>query len=82
MADAPLRGDGPDAAEVRLNPLLNLILDRDSVRAELRPVGAGITLWINAMKALRKLGIGDEVTQNFIGTSKIHDRFICAAIAL
>src|SRR5437764_2106704 len=27
MADAPLRGDGPDAAEVRLNRLLNLILE-------------------------------------------------------
>src|SRR4051795_6858610 len=27
MADAPLRGDAPDAAEVRLNRLLNLILD-------------------------------------------------------
>jgi hypothetical protein len=27
MADAPLRGSGPDAAEVRLNRLLNLILE-------------------------------------------------------
>jgi hypothetical protein len=27
MADAPLREDGPDAAEVRLNRLLNLILE-------------------------------------------------------
>jgi GAF domain-containing protein len=27
MADAPLRDDGPDAAEVRLNRLLNLILE-------------------------------------------------------
>jgi GAF domain-containing protein len=27
MADAPLRGDGPDAAEVRLNRLLNMILE-------------------------------------------------------
>src|SRR5436190_19232045 len=27
MADAPLRGNGPDAAEARLNQLLNLILE-------------------------------------------------------
>jgi GAF domain-containing protein len=27
MADAPLRDDGPDAAEVRLNRLLNLVLE-------------------------------------------------------
>src|SRR3954453_8064559 len=27
VADAPLRGDGPDAAEVRLNRLLNMILE-------------------------------------------------------
>ena len=28
---------------------------------ELREVGAGISLWPNAIKALRRLGIGDEV---------------------
>ena len=27
MADAPVREEGPDAAEVRLNRLLNLILE-------------------------------------------------------
>src|SRR5436190_19958094 len=28
---------------------------------ELREVGAGISLWPNAIKALRRLGVGDEV---------------------
>ena len=28
---------------------------------ELREAGAGITLWTNAVKVLRKLGVGDEI---------------------
>src|SRR5919205_2427139 len=36
------------------------ILERTT---ELRPVGAGITLWINAMKALRRLGIADAIAE-------------------
>lgn len=30
---------------------------------ELREVGAGITLWINAMRALRKLGVADAIAK-------------------
>jgi FAD-dependent urate hydroxylase len=31
--------------------------------AELKEVGAGITLWVNAIKAARKLGFGDELAR-------------------
>jgi 2-polyprenyl-6-methoxyphenol hydroxylase-like FAD-dependent oxidoreductase len=30
---------------------------------ELRAVGAGLTIWANAIKALRKLGLADKVIQ-------------------